>query len=113
MYDQISNIPRLLAKRLTHFLDINMLLPSRLLGFRKGFRTSDGLVCITHDMQVAFDAGYEFRGISLDFSFALDRANHKALLSKASFPGVSSQRPSDFGIHFPMTLSVLIIVRLK
>ncbi len=37
---------RLLAQRLTRFLDINKLLPSKF-GFRKGLNTSDALVFIT------------------------------------------------------------------
>ncbi len=43
------------------FLDINKLLTSGQFGFRKGFSTSDVLVCITYDMQVALDSGYESR----------------------------------------------------
>ena len=82
---------RLLAKHLTYFLDINKLLPSSQFGFRKGLSTSDALVCITHDIQVALDAGYESRVISLDFSSAFDRVNHKALLSKVRSLGIGGR----------------------
>ena len=66
-------------------------MPSSQFGFRKGLSTSDALVCITHDMQVALDAGYESRVISLDFSSAFDRVNHKALLSKVRSLGIGGR----------------------
>ena len=82
---------RLLAKRLNRFLDINNLLPSSQFGFRKGLSTSDALVYITHDMQAALDAGHESRVISLDFSSAFDRVNHRALLSKVRSIGIGGR----------------------
>ena len=82
---------RLPAKRLTRFLDINKLLPSSQFGFRKGLSTYDAFVCITHDMQIALDAGYESRVISLDFKSAFGRVNHKALLSKVRSLGIGGR----------------------
>ncbi len=80
-----------MVKRLTHFLDINKLLPSCQFGFRKGLNDSDALVCITHDMQVGLDSGCESKIISLDFSSAFDRVNHKALLSKVRSIGIGGR----------------------
>ncbi len=79
---------RPLGKRLNRFLDSNKLLPSSHSGFRKGLSTSDTLVSITHDMQVALDAGNESRVISLRSSSAFDRINHKALLRKIRSLGI-------------------------
>ncbi len=78
-------------------------MPSSQFGFRKGLCTSDALVCIMHDMQVAFDVGYEYRVISLDFSSAFDRVNYKVLLSKAESLGT--------GGHFHKILSEFLTDR--
>ena len=81
---------RLLAKRLIGFLNKNKLLPERQFGFRKGMSTSDALLCITHDLQTDLDRGNE-RLVSLDFSSALDRVNHKALLFKIRSLGIGDR----------------------
>ena len=79
---------RLLAKRLTRFLDSNKLLPQMQFGFRKGVGTSDALLFITHNLQASLDAGRESRLVSLDFSSAFDRVNHEALLFKVRSLGI-------------------------
>lgn len=73
------------------FLDTNKLLPSSQFGFRKGLSTYDALICITHDIQVALDAVYEAILMSLDFSSAFDRVNHKALLFKVRSLGIGGR----------------------
>ena len=79
---------RVLAKRINRFLDVNKLLPSFQFGFRKGLSTSDALLLVTHSIQASLDAGHETRMISLDFSSAFDRVNHKALLFKIRSLGI-------------------------
>ena len=80
---------RLLAKRLTRFININKLLPDKQFGFRKGLSTSDALLFITHNLQASLDAGHESRLVSLDFSSAFDRVNHRALLFKLRNLGIA------------------------
>ena len=82
---------RLLAKRMYNFLDFNKLLPQSQFGFRRGLSTSDALLLINHDIQLSLDAGHEARLISLDFSSAFDRVNHKALLFKLRNLGFGGQ----------------------
>ena len=79
---------RLLAKRLTRFIDVNKLLPPHQFGFRKGLSTSDALLLLTHSVQASLDAGSECRLVSLDFSSAFDRVNHDALLFKIRSHGI-------------------------
>ena len=82
---------RLLAKRLTRFLNSNNLLHDKQFGFRKGLGTSDALLFICHNLQSSLDAGQESRLISLDFSSAFDKVNHRALLFKIRNLGVGDR----------------------
>ena len=50
--------------------------------------TMDALLYLTHDSQSALDSGHESRLVSLDFSSAFDRVNHKALLYKVRSLGI-------------------------
>ena len=79
---------RLLSKRLCRFIDNNDLLPKRQYGFRKGVSVCDALLDVTHCAQLAFDAGWESRLVSLDFSSAFDKVNHRGLLYKLRSLGV-------------------------
>ena len=82
---------RLLAKRLTRFLDVKKLLPKLQFGFRKGVGTSDALLFLTHNLQGFLDAGHESRLVSLDFSSAFDLVNHEALLFKVRSLGIGGR----------------------
>ena len=82
---------RLLAKRLTSFLNHYNILPDRQFGFRRGLGTSDALLFICHNLQHSLDAGHEARVISLDFSSAFDRVNHKSLLFKIRNLGIGDR----------------------
>ena len=79
---------RLLAKRLYRFLDASKLLPPNQFGFRKGLGTNDALMHIVHNAQSSLDSGHESRLVSLDFSSAFDRVNHKALIYKLKLLGI-------------------------
>ena len=79
---------RLLARRLTRFINLKEILPSTQFGFRKGLGTNDALLLLTQDLQSALDKGSESRVISLDFSSAFDLVNHRALLYKLKLAGV-------------------------
>ena len=79
---------KLVAKRLSKFVDLNNFLPSTQFGFRKGLGTSDALLVLCHDLQHSLDNRAESRVISLDFSSAFDLVNHKALLYKLKLMGL-------------------------
>ena len=79
---------RMLAKRLHRFIDDAGFLPRTQFGFRKGLGTNDALMHIVHNSQSSLDSGREVRLVSLDFSSAFDRVNHKALLYKLRLLGV-------------------------
>ena len=72
----------LLAKRLNNFAEKRNLFPILQFGFRKGLGTCDALLTITNFVQKALDSGCEVRMVSLEFSAAFDRVNHKALIFK-------------------------------
>ena len=65
------------------------MLSNKQFGFRKGLSTSDALLFITHNLQASLDAGHESRLVSLDFSSAFDRVNHRALLFKLRNLGIA------------------------
>lgn len=73
---------RLLAKRLSGYLEANHLLPDCQFAFRKGLGTTDALLTITHHIQVALDRGQEVRLAQIDFSAAFDMVIHSGLLKK-------------------------------
>ena len=79
---------KLLARRLNRFISENDLLPSTQFGFRKGFGTCDALTYLVHNIQSNLDTSSETRLVSLDFSSAFDRVNHKALLYKLRAMGI-------------------------
>ena len=88
-YRSISFIPILsnifeclLVKHIFGFIDRSNVLPPTQFGFRKVLGTCDGLLHLTHDLQLALDKGFEARIVSLDFSSAFDSANHAGLIFK-------------------------------
>ena len=79
---------KLIAKRLYKYVNSKNILPSTQFGFRKDLGTSDALLVLTQDLQRSLDTRAESRVISLDFSSAFDRVNHKALLYKLKLMGI-------------------------
>ena len=72
------------------------LLPPTQFGFRKGLGTTDALITLVHDLQLALDTQSEARVISLDFSSAFDVVNHEALLFKLQSLGIGGVLLSIF-----------------
>ena len=66
----------------------NNLLPDLQFGFRRGRGTCDALLTISSDLQEALDYGHEARMVGLDFSAALDKVNHVALIYKLKLLGI-------------------------
>ena len=100
---------RLISRRIYRFVEDLNLLPRNQFGFRKGLSTMDALLYLTHDSQSALDSGHESRLVSLDFSSAFDRVNHKALLYKVRSLGIGGPLLnilSDFLSHRRQRVSV-------
>ena len=75
-------------------------LPTTQLAYRKGFSTSDALLCMAHTLQSALEIGQEARIVQIDFSAAFDRVNHQGILFKLCSVGVGG-----------LVLSVLTVSR--
>ena len=77
-----------MAGKLSHFLHSNSLLPPSQFSHRRGLKTSDALLTLSHSLQVALDRGMKGRLVQLDFSAAFDRVSHRGLLYKLRSIGV-------------------------
>ena len=63
-------------------MELSGMLPTTQFAHRKGLGTCDGIFCISHALQSAFEGGQEARIVQIDFSVAFDRANHQGILYK-------------------------------
>ena len=63
-------------------------LPTTQFTYRKGLCTSDGLLCVSHTLQTAFESRQEARIVQIDFSAAFDRVNHQGILYRLSSVGI-------------------------
>ena len=79
---------KLVARRLSGYLESNNILPPQQFAYRKGLGTCDALLSITDKLQRALDIGGEARVVQIDFSAAFDRVNHAGLLYKLRSVGV-------------------------
>ena len=81
-------LEKLMAKRLTHFIEKHELIYSKQFGFRRNHSTVQTGLSITDKIQTAIDAHEYSCGIFLDFSKAFDTINHKILISKLENYGI-------------------------
>ena len=79
---------RLVASRLSTFLERSGMLPACLFAYRKGLGTCDALLAISHLLQNTLEHGSEARLVQIDFSAAFDRVNHRGLLYKLQSMGI-------------------------
>ena len=79
---------KLVASRLSRYLESSGVLPDSQYGFRKGLGTTDALLHASHVLQSALDHGHEAKIVQIDFSAAFDRVNHKGLLYKLKSVGI-------------------------
>ena len=90
-YIPISIIPllskafeKVVAGKLSYFLESNSLLPSFQFSCLRGLGTRDALLTLSHLLQVALDRGMEGRLVQLNFLATFDRVSHCGLLYKLS-----------------------------
>ena len=57
-------------------------LPTTQFAYRKGLRTCDALLSMSHTLQSALESGQEARIVQIDFSVAFDWVNHLGILYK-------------------------------
>ena len=77
-----------MAEKLNHCLESNSLLPPSQFSCRRGLKTCDALLTVSHRSQVSPDRGMEGRLVQLDFSDAFHRVTHRGLLYKLKSIGV-------------------------
>ena len=81
----LSNIEKLMYKRLSNFLDINNLIYSLQFGFRQKYSTTHALINLTESIRQTLDEGSFGCGIFVDLQKAFDTVDHKILLHKLEF----------------------------
>jgi hypothetical protein len=75
-------IEKIMADRLTYFLNKHTLTPFTQFGARKGSSTTDAALTFTHDIQTACNKGLVTSALTLDIKGYFDFVNHKKLLTK-------------------------------
>ena len=79
---------KIVARKLSHFLQSNCLLLPSQFSYRRVLGTCDTLVSSSYHQQVALDRGKEGRLVQLDFSAPFDSFGHRCLLYKLTTIGV-------------------------
>ena len=82
---------RLLARRLSSFVEAEKVLPNTQFGFRKGLGTIDALLTFNTDVQAALNEGMEVRAVAIDFSAAFDKVNHSGIIFQLKNIGVGGK----------------------
>ena len=81
----LSNIEKLMYKRLSKFLDINDLIYSLQFGFQQKYSTPHALINLTESTKQILDEGSFSCGIFVDLHKAFDTVDHKILLHKLEY----------------------------
>ena len=82
---------KVLARRLTSYIETERVLPSTQFGYRKGLGTVDALLTLNTDVQAALNDGHEVRAVAIDFSAAFDKVNHKGIIFNLQNIGVGGK----------------------
>ena len=85
-----------MSVRLGRFMECSGVLPTTQFAYRKGLRTCDTLLCVSHTLQSALVSGQEARIVQIDFSAAFDRVNHLGILYKLCSVGIGGSVLSIF-----------------
>jgi hypothetical protein len=75
-------IEKIMADRLTYFLNKHTLTPFSQFGACKGSSTTDVALTFTHDIQIARNKGLVTSALTIDIKGYFDFVNHKKLLTK-------------------------------
>ena len=79
----LSNVlKKIVALKLIHFLESNILFPHSQFLYCRGLETFDVLLTLSHRLQVALNKGIEERLVQVDFSAAFNGVSHCGLLYK-------------------------------
>ena len=81
-------VEKLIASRLTTFLELNQILYPKQYGFRAGLSTSHALIDIIETIRKSIDSNKYGCGVFLDLKKAFDTVNHKILISKLDHYGI-------------------------
>ena len=76
------------ARKLSHMLEDNSLLPLFPFLYRRDLGTYDALLALSHRLRGALDRGMEGSLVQLDFSAAFYKVSHRGLLCKLRSTGV-------------------------
>ena len=76
---------KIMAGKLSNFLESNSLLPPSQCSYCKGLGGCGALLTLSHRLQVALDRSMEERIVQFDFSVAFDRVCHYGLLYKLRY----------------------------
>ncbi len=108
-YRPISLIPKLskilekmVAIKLTNYLQLNKLLYEHQYGFQRGLSTEHNLIQVTNFIGNALNNGNFCIGVFLDLRKAFDTCSHKILLSKLNKLGINGTALDWFrSSHWP------------
>ena len=79
---------RVVSARLVKYVEDSHLVPDGQFAYRKGLGTCDALLSLVGSFQSHLDKNKESCAVSLDFSAAFDRINHRALIYKLRSIGI-------------------------
>ena len=79
---------KIIAKKVTNFLENNLLLSQKQFGFRKNRSTSDLLLQLTTSWQQSLDKGKYTYVIALDIAGAFDRVWHRGIIARLKSFGI-------------------------
>ena len=98
-----------MSVRLGRFMECSGVLPTTQFAYRKGLRTCDSLLCVSHMLQSALESGQEASIVQIDFSVAFDGVNHLGILYKLCSVGIGGSTLSTL-TQFPSNRSQHVMV---
>jgi len=81
-------IEKLMADKITHYLDQNNLIMQQQHGYRKDHSTQSAITILTDDIKVASNNGKMTGAVFIDFEQAFDNVQHNILLQKMCKYGI-------------------------
>ena len=100
---------KLIAVRLSKYLERSGFACPNQFAYRKGLGTCDALLTVSEICQKALDAGHEIRLIQIDFSAAFDRVNHDGIIHKLQDIGVGGNLLGIFKEYLTARTQTVIV----